>query len=318
MDMNEIDSIQITQVPAETTYYDVMKGSHRWEVPVHDHGKVALVDAMPRLAPEGQTADFAIVQAARVSYGAGTKKVSEDKGLIRYLFRHQHTSPFEMIEFKFHCVMPVFIARQWIRHRTASVNEYSARYSVMPDKFYHPSAEDVRKQSTTNRQGGEEPIDTKTAQEFLDYLDQCEASYKTYSGLLEKGVSRELGRIGLPVSVYTEWYWKIDLHNLFHFLRLRMDSHSQKEIRDYANTIFALIRPIVPIACEAFLDYSFESVRLTRLEIEAIRTGKPLNTSNKRETEEWESKRTMLGLPAPVKEGEQPAQQQQQETKPHA
>eukprot|EP01133_Synstelium_polycarpum_P001370 gene1370-1573_t len=302
MDTLGIDQIQINQVPAETEYYDVMKGSHRWEVSVHDHGKVALVDSMPRLAPVGQTADFAIVQAARVSYGAGTKKVSEDKGLTRYLFRHQHTSPFEMVEFKFHCVMPVFIARQWIRHRTANVNEYSARYSVMPDKFYHPAPEDVRKQSTSNRQGGEEPADAKTAQEFLDYLDQVESSYKTYTELLDKGLTRELGRIGLPVSVYTEWYWKIDLHNLFHFLRLRMDSHSQKEIRDYANALFALIRPIVPVACEAFIDYSFESLKLTRLEIEAIQTGKPLNTTNKREMQEWEEKRQRLGLPAPTVE----------------
>ncbi|KAF2077107.1 hypothetical protein CYY_001616 [Polysphondylium violaceum] len=299
MDLNEINNIKIEEIPAECEYYDVMKGSHRHSVKVHDHGSVALVDSMPRLAPVGQTADFAIVQAARVSYGAGTKKVSEDKGLIRYLFRHQHTSPFEMVEFKFHCVMPVFIARQWIRHRTANVNEYSARYSVMPDKFYHPSANDVRKQSVSNRQGGEEPLDTKTAEEFLEYLDQVEASYKTYTNLLDKGLSRELGRIGLPVSVYTEWYWKIDLHNLFHFLRLRMDSHSQKEIRDYANTIFALIRNIVPVACEAFVDYSFESIKLTRLEIEAIRSGKPINTTNKREAQEWEDKRKQLGLPEP-------------------
>ncbi|EGC37735.1 thymidylate synthase [Dictyostelium purpureum] len=290
------EKIEINKIPAETEYYDVMGGSHRWEVKVHDHGSVALVDSMPRLAPVGQTADFAICQAARVSYGAGTKKVSEDKGLIRYLYRHQHTSPFEMVEFKFHCVMPVFIARQWIRHRTANVNEYSARYSVMPDKFYHPSAEDVRKQSVSNRQGGEEQLEAKTAQEFLDYLDKVEENYKTYNNLLEKGLSRELGRIGLPVSIYTEWYWKIDLHNLFHFLRLRMDSHSQKEIRDYANTIFALIKPIVPVACEAFMDYAFESIKLTRLEIEAIRSGKPINTTNKRETEEWEQKKQLLGL----------------------
>lgn len=190
--------------------------------------------------------------------------------------------------------MPVFIARQWIRHRTANVNEYSARYSVLPDKFYHPSIEEVRKQSTSNRQGGEEALEPKTAQEFLDYLDKVEENYKTYNELLEKGLSRELGRIGLPVSIYTEWYWKIDLHNLFHFLRLRMDSHSQKEIRDYANTIFALIRPIVPVACEAFIDYAFESLKLTRLEIEAIRTGSPLNTTNKREIEEFEEKKKLL------------------------
>src|SRR5436853_466748 len=145
--------------------YDVMGGAGRWEVKVHEHGLVALTDVMPRFAPVGKSADFAIVQAARVSYGAGTKQVNEDRGLIRYLARHRHTTPFEMVEFKFHHVMPIFIARQWIRHRTANVNEYSARYSVVQDRFYHPSIENVRKQSASNRQGGEEPIDNGTAQE---------------------------------------------------------------------------------------------------------------------------------------------------------
>src|SRR6478736_9560992 len=189
--MNEAPSlagISIERKAFEGEVYDVMGGSARWEVKVHDHGLVALVDAMPRFAPVGKTADFAIVQAARVSYGAGTKQVNEDKGLIRYLLRHRHTTPLEMVEFKFHHVMPIFIARQWIRHRTANVNEYSARYSVLPDKFYRPSVENVRKQSMTNRQGGEEPIDAGTAQEFLDYLDRCEKQYEQYEQLLQKGV----------------------------------------------------------------------------------------------------------------------------------
>jgi len=225
-----------------------MGGSGRWEVQLHDHGLVALLDVMPRLAPVGKTADFAIVQAARVSYGAGTKHVNEDRGLIRYLARHRHTTPFEMVEFKFHHVMPIFIARQWIRHRTANVNEYSARYSVVKDRFYRPSADNVRKQSASNRQGGEEPIDPMTAEEFLKHLEDVERAYGKYQQQIEKGVSRELARIALPVSVYTEWYWKCDLHNLFHFLSLRMDAHAQQEIRDYANAMFALIQPIVPIA----------------------------------------------------------------------
>jgi thymidylate synthase (FAD) len=288
--------IQIDKKPFETEVYDVMGNAARWEVKVHDHGLVALVDVMPRLVPKGKTADAAIVQAARVSYGEGTKQVNEDRGLIRYLARHRHTTPFEMVEFKFHHVMPIFVARQWIRHRTANVNEYSARYSVVRDRFYHPSLENVRKQSTTNRQGGSEVIDNATAQEFLDYLDKTEALYKDYEKLLEKGVSREMARIGLPVSVYTEWYWKIDLHNLFHFLSLRMDSHAQQEIQDYANAMYALVQPIVPIAAEAFMDYNFEAMHLTRLEIEAIRTGQPLNTTNKRETAEWEEKKKKLGL----------------------
>jgi len=201
-----------------------------------------------------------------------------------------------MVEFKFHHVMPIFVARQWIRHRTANVNEYSARYSVVRDRFYHPTIENVRKQSTTNRQGGEETIDEMTAKQFVDYLDESEKLYTKYEALLEKGVSRELARIALPVSVYTEWYWKIDLHNLLHFLSLRMDAHAQQEIRDYATAMFELIRPIAPIACEAFIDYNADSMRLSRLEIDAIRSGKPLATENKRETAEWEEKKRKLGL----------------------
>jgi thymidylate synthase (FAD) len=296
MDLPELDKIAIDKKPFEGETFDVMGGSSRWEVKVHEHGLVALVDVMPRLVPAGKTADFAIVQAARVSYGAGTKQVNEDRGLIRYLARHRHTTPFEMVEFKFHHVMPIFVARQWIRHRTANVNEYSARYSVVRDRFYHPSIENVRKQSTVNRQGGDEPIDDLTAKEFCEYLDKVEASYKDYERLIEKGVARELARIGLPVNVYTEWYWKIDLHNLFHFLSLRMDAHAQQEIRDFANAMFALVRPIVPVAAEAFLDYNFGGVHLTRLEVEAIRAGKPLGTENKRETAEWEEKRKKLGM----------------------
>ena len=286
----------IDRKPFEGETYDVMGGAARWETKVHDHGLVALVDVLPRLAPVGKTADFAIVQAARVSYGEGTKQVNEDRGLIRYLARHRHTTPFEMVEFKFHHVMPIFIARQWIRHRTANVNEYSARYSVVKDRFYRPDIDNVRKQSIANRQGGEEPIDALTAQEFLDYLAKVETAYQDYEKLMEKGVARELARIGLPVNVYTEWYWKIDLHNLFHFLSLRMDDHAQQEIRDYATAMFKLIEPIVPIAAEAFLDYNLGAMHLTRLEIEAIRTGQPLNSQNKRETAEWEEKKKKLGL----------------------
>src|SRR5690606_27426931 len=178
----------------------------------------------------------------------------------------------------------------------ANVNEYSARYSVVRDRFYHPSIENIRKQSTANRQGGDEPVDEATAQEFLAYLDKCESVYSDYEKLMAKGVSRELARIGLPVNVYTEWYWKIDLHNLFHFLSLRMDSHAQQEIQDYARAMFALIQPIVPVAAEAFIDYNFEAMHLTRLEVEAIRNGQPLNTTNKRETAEWEQKKAQLGL----------------------
>jgi thymidylate synthase (FAD) len=292
----EIEKIQIDRKPFEGEMHDVMGGAGRWEVKVHDHGLVALLDVMPRFAPAGKTADFAIVQAARVSYGAGTKHVNEDRGLIRYLARHRHSTPYEMVEFKFHHVMPIFVARQWIRHRTANVNEYSARYSVVQDRFYHPSIENIRKQSSTNRQGGDEPIDALTAQQFLDHLSAVEKQYEDYERLMEKGVTRELARIALPVSVYTEWYWKCDLHNIFHFLSLRMDPHAQQEIRDYANAMFALLQPIVPIAAEAFLDYNFESLHLSRLEVDAIRSGQPLASENKRETVEWEEKKKQLGL----------------------
>ena len=288
--------IKVEKRPAEGEVYDVMGGSGRWEVKVHERGLVALVDVMPRLAPVGKTADFAIVQAARVSYGHGTKQVNEDRGLIRYLARHRHTTPFEMVEFKFHHVMPIFVARQWIRHRTANVNEYSARYSVVKDRFYRPSLESLRQQSTTNRQGGTEQVDSMTADEFYKYLEAVESHYADYQKMLDKGVARELARIGLPLSVYTEWYWKIDLHNLLHFLLLRMAPHAQQEIRDFANAMFALIQPIVPIAAEAFLDYNLNSMRLSQLEIEALRTGQPLATDNNRELAEWEEKRKRLGL----------------------
>ena len=287
---------EIVKKPFEGEMYDVMQGAARWEMKVHEHGMVALVDVMPRLAPKGKGADFAIVQAARVSYGEGTKQVNEDRGLIRYLARHRHTTPYEMVEFKFHHVMPIFVARQWIRHRTANVNEYSARYSIVKDRFYHPSVDGVRKQSLMNRQGGTEPMDDATAKDFLAYLDKTETLYQDYENLIEKGVSRELARIGLPVSLYTEWYWKIDLHNLLHFLSLRMDSHAQQEIQDFAKAMFELIKPIVPIAAEAFVDYNFEGLHLTRLEVEAIKSGKPLDTANKRESAEWEEKKQKLGL----------------------
>ena len=280
----------------ETPLCDVMGGASRWNVPIHEHGFIALVDAMPRLVPEGLTADSAIVQSARVSYGQGTKMVSEDRGLVRYLMRHHHSTPFEMVEFKFHIAMPIFIARQWIRHRTANVNEYSARYSIMPDRFYRPSIDNVRKQSKSNRQGGEGPIDAGTAEEFLQLLENAEANYQKYIELTEKGVAREIARAVLPVSVYTEWYWKCDLHNIFHFLSLRMDPHAQIEIQDYAKAMYELIKPIVPVACEAFEVYRLISMHLTGLEIDAIRTGKPLATENKRETAEWQEKKAQLGL----------------------
>jgi len=264
-----MSGINIEKIPydADVPMVDVMGGNSRIEAKILDHGFVALIDTMPRFVPKGQTADHAIPQAARVSYGEGTKKVSENRGLIRYLMRHRHTTPFEMVETKWHCKMPIFVARQWIRHRTANVNEYSGRYSVMPDEFYRPKIDDVKVQSKSNKQGGGETLDSATAQEFLNHLDKLTGeSYRTYTEFLDKGVAREQARIILPSSNYTEWYWKIDLHNLFHFLGLRMDSHAQKEIRDYADAMGEMTKEIAPIAYEAFEDYRLNSVSLSSLE----------------------------------------------------
>jgi thymidylate synthase (FAD) len=286
--------------------YDVMLNLPAREIKCLDLGFVELVDVMPRLVPEDQkTADYAIVQAARVSYGNGTKSVNEDRGLIRYLMRHVHTTPFEMIEFKFHCKMPIFVARQWIRHRTANVNEYSGRYSVMKEEFYYPDEDNLRQQSKTNKQGGDDKIDNLTASEFLNYLhDLCEGSYKRYTDYLDKGIAREQARMILPLNLYTEWYWKIDLHNLFHFLGLRCDTHAQWEIRVFAEAMLSLIQPIVPVAVEAWNDYHDHrgAMKLTKLEMEAINNTfagqkvKGLSSDNKREQAEWIAKAARMGL----------------------
>lgn len=230
-----------------------------------DKGFVRLVDYMGD--------DSAIVQAARVSYGAGTKRVHEDRGLIRYLMRHAHTTPFEMVELKFHVKLPIFVARQWIRHRTANVNEYSGRYSVMSDEFYVPEAEQIRPQSRSNRQGrGEEAFPAESAERIRTSLQDFQRrSYDQYEELLEQDLARELARINLPLSMYTEWYWKIDLHNLFHFLRLRLDDHAQHEIRVYGDAMAEIVRQVTPMAYEAFEDYRLNSMFLSGAEQKALR-----------------------------------------------
>lgn len=285
--------------------YDVMSLCQNQEIKCLDHGHVRLIDVMPRICPTGSTADFAIVQAARVSYGDGTKTVNEDRGLIRYLMRHSHTTPFEMVEFKFHCKMPIFVSRQWIRHRMSSVNEYSGRYSIMKDEFYYPEFGDIRKQSMNNKQGGEEIMSTIDSEEFLNNLNEiCQTAYDYYNKNIENGMTREQARMILPVNLYTEWYWKIDLHNLFHFLALRCDSHAQKEIRVFADAILNLITPIVPVAVEAWNDYHpmRQALKLTSLEIDAIKSslnGKKvdgLKTQNRRENQEWIEKAERLGF----------------------
>lgn len=231
-----------------------------------DKGFVRLIDHMGD--------DASIVQAARVSYGKGTKSVSEDTGLIRYLMRNMHTSPFEMVELKFHVKLPIFVARQWIRHRTANVNEYSGRYSEMPAEFYLPDADQVRPQSKINKQGREsEAFDEHIAYEIISSMDKVQIElFAEYDSLLDKGLAREIARINLPLSNYTEWYWKIDLHNLFHFLRLRLDHHAQYEIRVYAEAIAEIVKQIAPIAYQAFEDYMLKAVRFSRNEIEVIKS----------------------------------------------
>ena len=225
--------------------------------------------------------DAAIVQAARVSYGAGTKHVQNDEGLIRYLMRHWHSTPFEMCEIKLHVKLPVFVARQWIRHRTANVNEYSARYSVLDREFYIPAPDHLAAQSTTNNQGRGQPLEGAEAQRVLDTLrTDAHTAYDHYEAMLsqaapdgtpQQGLARELARMNLPASVYTQWYWKTDLHNLFHFLRLRADPHAQYEIRVYAETIATLVRDWVPLAFAAFEDYRLGGAQLSAKGLDCVR-----------------------------------------------
>lgn len=234
------------------------------EIKVLDYGFVRLVDSMGD--------DSAIVQAARVSYGKGTKTVSEDRGLIRYLMKNRHTSPFEMCEFKFHCKMPLFTARQWIRHRTASVNEVSGRYSELPEEFYVPKSEHLQRQSKNNKQGRGETFEENEANHIISNMTaMARDEFKHYHWMLDQDVAKEIARINLPLSTYTEWYWKIDLHNLFHFLKLRLDQHAQYEIRVYANAMYELIKQIVPISCEAFEDYMLNAQTLSAQEMTILK-----------------------------------------------
>ncbi len=274
-------------------------------LPVLDHGFVRVVDYMGD--------DAAIVQAARVSYGKGTRQASQDEGLIRYLMRHRHTSPFEMCEIKLHVKLPMFIARQWIRHRTANVNEYSARYSILDKEFYVPAADQLAVQSSINNQGRGEAINRNDAEKILDLMkgDAAQA-FSSYEQLINSdadgkpvdaerpALARELARIGLPLSTYTQWYWKTDLHNLFHFMALRADSHAQYEIRVYADVIRDIANRWVPLASKAFEDYRLHGVELSRDAIEVVRRG--LRGENvERETtglslREWRELQDLLGV----------------------
>ena len=234
------------------------------EFPVLDKGFVRLVDYMG--------SDSRIVQAARVSYGAGTKTVRQDAGLIDYLLRNEHTSPFEQVVFTFHAKMPVFVARQWVRHRTARLNEISGRYSVMADEFYVPGPEDVAEQSEDNKQGrNDEPMEADRAEGVREVIRNAhETAYAEYGRLLDEGTARELARIVLPLSLYTEWYWQIDLHNLFRFLKLRLDPHAQREIRAYAAVMKDLAALVCPMAFESFERHILGGVRFTEAEMAAL------------------------------------------------
>ncbi len=244
--------------------------------PILDHGFIAVKDYMGE--------DASVLHMARMSYGRGTKGVSDDRALLRYLMRHLHTSPFEGCVIKLHVKLPIFVMRQWVRHRTASLNEYSARYSVLPDEFYVPEAQHLAVQSTDNKQGRGAALSAEQAQAVRDLLEQdARHAFASYHDLLnqdedgktidEDGVSlaRELARIGLPLSTYTQMYWQTTLHNLLHFLRLRADRHSQWEIRVYAEKILDILADWVPLTAEAFRDYQFESTRLSRLDLNLVK-----------------------------------------------
>ncbi len=266
------------------------------EFPVLDKGFVRLVDYLG--------GDQRIVQSARVSYGAGTKSFRQDRGLIHYLLRNEHTSPFEQVVFTYHAKMPIFVARQWVRHRTARLNEISGRYSILKDEFYLPEGDAIALQSSDNKQGRRtEAVPLQTQEKVRATLAQeQQRAYEAYSALVEEGLARELARINLPVSIYTEWYWQIDLHNLFHFLKLRLDAHAQMEIRAYAEVMLTMARTVCPVAVEAFEEHILGGVRLSAAEMAAVRTAVDLDALlsgddlSKRERGRLMDK---LGLPNP-------------------
>tara|TARA_X000000368_G_scaffold367355_1_gene314657 strand:- start:7823 stop:8758 length:936 start_codon:yes stop_codon:yes gene_type:complete len=274
--LSEIDELRSTKSETLRSTVPELENILYKPFEVLDHGFVRVIDYMGD--------DSAIVQSARVSYGKGTKKISNDKGLIKYLMRHRHSTPFEMCEIKFHIKLPIFIARQWIRHRTANVNEYSARYSILDKEFYIPSMENVAAQSTINNQGRGEVLSSDDATEVISILKKdAEQTYANYETLLNEnpdgksidpskpGVARELARMNLTLNTYTQWYWKIDLNNLLHFLALRADTHAQYEIRVYADIMMDIVKKWVPIAADAFEDYRIGGTEVSGKEINILK-----------------------------------------------
>jgi thymidylate synthase (FAD) len=273
-------------------------------LPVLDHGFVRVVDYLGD--------DSAIVQAARVSYGRGTRRVSEDKGLVNYLMRHRHTTPFEMCEIKYHVKLPIFVARQWIRHRTANVNEYSARYSILDNEFYIPAPEHLAAQATVNRQGRGDVIEGEAAERVLGLLrEEAERAYAGYAELLNAddagspkhpswpGLARELARMNLSLNFYTQWYWKIDLYNLMHFLALRADPHAQYEIRAYAEAMLETVKRWVPLAYAAFLEYRMNAALISATGLKVIQrmlAGETVDQAGSGlSAREWRELMTVLG-----------------------
>ena len=301
IDAQRADSFQTRRatVPAlEEVLYQAM--------PLLDHGFVRVVDYMGD--------DNAVVQAARVSYGKGTKRVSEDRGLINYLMRHRHTTPFEMAEIKYHVKLPIFVARQWIRHRTANVNEYSARYSILDNEFYIPAPEQLAAQSAQNRQGRDAVLTGDEAKEVFKLLrDDSENNYAHYDYMLtegpegepkdpgRKGLARELARMNLSLNFYTQWYWKTNLHNLLHFLSLRADPHAQYEIRVYADAMLDTLKRWVPLTHDAFMDYRMGGVHLSAKGAAAVKKMLAGEKVDRKDTglspREWRELQSSLDLP---------------------
>ena len=297
--IDEIESLRKKKYPTRRTTVKKLEKILYKKFKILDKGFIRVIDYMGD--------DSSIVQAARVSYGKGTKKVSEDKNLINYLISHRHSTPFEMNEIKLHIKLPIFVARQWIRHRTANVNEYSARYSILDKEFYIPEKENIQAQSKTNNQGREETLSPSEIKECLDILkNNSDKNYKQYKELLneddmgnkisnsKKGIARELARMVLPISSYTQWYWKIDLHNLMHFLSLRFDPHAQYEIRVYAEKILKILKDWVPMTYEAFVEHRLENFTLSKSGVEYLKNILNSNKKNvkisKRELREIEKK----------------------------
>ncbi len=297
---DEIDALRQTSRQTLRAVSEGMEAHLYMAREVLDHGFIRVIDYMGD--------DAAICQAARVSYGKGTKSVQNDEGLIRYLMRHWHSTPFEMCEVKLHVKLPVFVARQWIRHRTANVNEYSARYSILDREFYIPQPDALAAQSTSNNQGRGDVLDGKEAERVLEILkSDAGRAYDHYEEMLgqdgQKGLARELARMNLPANIYTQWYWKVDLHNLFHFLRLRADAHAQMEIRVYADAICEVVRDWVPAAYTAFEDYRLGGAQFSADGVAVLKrmlAGETVTQESSGMSKgEWREFQTVLGLADP-------------------